>query len=86
MTSLTDGIRDLIIAAIPDAEVIVEDPYNDSTHFQAAVISSRFDGMSLVKQHQLVLNALKAEMEANIVHALALKTYTPNAWKSQSGK
>ena len=47
-------------------------------HLQVTVISSRFNGLSLVKQHQLVYSALKEELASEAIHALALKTETPN--------
>ncbi|MEM9772260.1 MAG: BolA family protein, partial [Cyanobacteria bacterium P01_D01_bin.73] len=39
-------------------------------------------GKSLVKQHQLVYGALQEELDSNAIHALALKTYTPEAWQA----
>jgi len=45
---------------------------------QVTVIASEFDGLSLVKQHQLVYSALKKELASEAIHALALKTETPN--------
>ena len=38
--------------------------------------------MMLVKQHQLVMKALK-EKFATTVHSLALKTFTPEKWESE---
>ncbi len=76
----TEDIKAAILACIPDAKVFVVDPYRDGEHFQALVISHSFEGQMLVKQHQLVMNALK-EAFAGQVHALSLKTYTPSKWK-----
>ena len=53
---------------------------NDGQHLQAYVISSTFEGMMLIKQHQLVMKPLK-EAFASSVHALALKTFTPQKWE-----
>jgi acid stress-induced BolA-like protein IbaG/YrbA len=78
---MIDKIRKKIQQAIPDAEVHSHDP--DGRHFEAIVVSSVFEGMPLLKQHQLVLNALKEEMVADVVHALSLKTYTPEKWKER---
>ena len=46
-------------------------------HLQVTVIASEFNGLSLVKQHQLVYSALKEELASEAIHALALKTETP---------
>ena len=75
-----DEIRTAIVAAVPDAEVYIHDP--DGQHFQALVISAGFEGMSLVKQHRLVMGALKEAFETN-VHALGLKTFTPEKWATE---
>jgi len=72
-------ITDTILAAIPDAEVHISDPHQDGQHFQALVISPSFQGMPLVKQHHMVMKAMQAAMETS-VHALALKTFTPEKW------
>ena len=33
-----------------------------------------------VKQHQMVLNALKEEFDSERLHALQLQTFTPDKW------
>lgn len=78
--AMVEHIQATIEKAIPDARVAVIDPYNDGQHFEAYVVSESFEGLSLVKQHQLVLNSLKDEFAGNVVHALALKTFTPEKW------
>ena len=67
----------LITNKIPNSEVLVE-TFNGNDHLQVTVISAEFNGLSLVKQHQLVYSALKAELASEAIHALALKTQTPN--------
>lgn len=74
-----DRIRDLLQARLPDCTALVDDPANDGHHFQAEVVSSAFAGKNRVQQHQLVYAALGDHMKADI-HALQLKTYTPETW------
>ena len=76
MTKKNEVIN-LIKRKLADSEVIVEHLKGDD-HLQVTVISSRFNGLSLVKQHQLVYSALKEELASESIHALALKTETPN--------
>ena len=52
----------------------------DGTHFEAVVVSAAFRGKSRVQQHQLVYAALGGRMREE-VHALSMKTYTPEDWK-----
>ena len=46
------------------------------THFRVLVVSSHFEGKSLVQRHRDVNAALKEEL-AGPVHALAIKVLTP---------
>ncbi len=79
-----DQVEAMIKAEIPDAQVQVQDLTGGGDHLQAIVVSSAFEGKSLVKQHQLVYGALRQAMATEAIHALALKTYTPDAWKASS--
>lgn len=80
-----DEIKNIIESNIPDSQAIVLDPMNDGEHLQAIVISSAFEGMMLVKQHKMVMQPLK-EAFASSVHALGLKTFTPDKWDQVKGQ
>ena len=54
----------------------------DGAHFEAVIVSPRFAGLSRVKQHQLVYAALGERMREEI-HALSMKTLTPEEWASR---
>jgi stress-induced morphogen len=71
-------IERLIKQGIPDAEVRIEDLAGDGDHYAAHVVSTAFQGLSRVKQHQLVYQALQGRM-GNELHALALTTNVPGA-------
>ena len=74
-------VINLIKQKIADSEVFVENLKGDD-HLQVTVISSEFNGLSLVKQHQLVYSALKEELASEAIHALALKTeHQTKLWK-----
>ncbi|MCR9257577.1 MAG: BolA family transcriptional regulator [Alphaproteobacteria bacterium] len=66
-------IEKLIVEALPDAEVTIQDLRGDGDHYAAHVASSAFQGKSRVQQHQLVYKALKGRMGGEL-HALALQT------------
>jgi stress-induced morphogen len=69
-------IQRLIAEALPGATVEVLDPMNDGDHLQATVVSDKFIGLPLVKQHKLVMEALREPLQGRL-HALQLKTMTP---------
>ena len=70
-------VINLITKKLPNSEIFVEN-LKGNDHLQVTVISSDFKGLSLVKQHQLIYSALKEELASEAIHALALKTETPN--------
>jgi stress-induced morphogen len=69
-------IERLIKARIPDADVTIRDLAGDGDHYSATVLAESFRGKTRVQQHQIVYEALKAEMGGKL-HALALQTGTP---------
>jgi acid stress-induced BolA-like protein IbaG/YrbA len=46
-------------------------------HIRAVVVSPKFAGLPLIKQHKLVLDLFTSEINSNEVHALTVKTLTP---------
>ncbi len=74
-------VEAMIKAELPDAIIEVQDLTGGGDHYQVTVVSSQFAGKGLVKQHQLVYSALQQAMSTEAIHALALKTYTPETWK-----
>ena len=69
-------IDELIMAAIPDAEVTIRDLAGDGDHYAARVESASFAGMSRIKQHQAVYAALGGRVGGEL-HALQLETAVP---------
>ena len=76
MAMPANEIEALIKAALPDAQVKIDDLAGDGDHYAATVISEMFRGKSRVQQHQLVYAALRGRMGGEL-HALALQTSAP---------
>lgn len=53
----------------------------DGQHFQALVVSAQFAGRNRVQRHQMVYAALGERMREEI-HALSMRTLTPEEWKA----
>jgi len=79
-------VEEMIKAQMPDAQVQVQDLTGGGDHYQVTVVSSQFDGKGLVQQHQLIYGALQQAMSSEAIHALALKTYTPQAWQAATSQ
>jgi BolA protein len=53
-------------------------------HFRAVIVSERFEGLSRVKAQQVVYQAVEEWMGGRI-HALSMKTFTPEGWLREKG-
>ena len=74
-----EQVQTMIKDKMTNAEVKV---VGDGQHFEAIIISPDFAGKSRVKQHQIVYGALQAELASEAIHALSLKTFTPETWQA----
>ena len=71
-------VRDLIAQGLACEHLEVQ---GDGAHFEAVIVSNAFAGKSRVARHQLVNRTLGAQM-GNEIHALSMKTLTPEEWKT----
>jgi len=71
---LSDQIKLWIETGLPHSQAEVE---GDGQHFSAKVICSMFSGKNSLQRHRMVYAALGDKMQGQI-HALSLKTYTPD--------
>lgn len=69
-----DFIRDLIQQGLPGARVEVSG--DDGVHFEALVVSEAFAGKMPLARHRMVYATL-GELMGGAIHALSLKTLTP---------
>jgi stress-induced morphogen len=79
-----DEVARLLRTRFSDADLELVDLTGTQDHYQLRIVSSAFQGRSLIEQHQLVYGALGSAM-SGAIHALALKTYTPQAWAQVDG-
>jgi stress-induced morphogen len=70
-------IETRIKAALPDAQVTLEDLTGTKDHWKARIVSAAFVGKSLVQRHRLINAALADELKGPI-HALTMDTLTPD--------
>ena len=72
----TTELEERIAAALPGAQVSVQDLTGGGDHFRAEIVSDRFEGLSRIQQHKLVYDVFGAEIGGPI-HALSIKTSSP---------
>jgi monothiol glutaredoxin len=70
-------IEAMIKKELQDAEVIVD---GEGCSFSVIVVSARFDGCTLLKKQQMVLDSVKEPLATGELHAITVKAYTPGEW------
>lgn len=73
-----EEIEALIQAGLSCDEVRVT---GDGRHFDALVISAAFVGKPTLARHRMVYATLGDRFDTDTLHALSLKTYTPEQWR-----
>ena len=73
-----------VASSLNEAEVEVRDLTGTGDHFEMRVVTPSFEGKSLIEQHQLVYAPLRDLLQTGELHALTLKTYSPEQWKRAS--
>lgn len=74
------ALKELLESRLPDCEFIVRG--DDGRHFEVIAVGEVFATLpSPVKKQQLVFAALAEEFASDKLHAMALKTYTPEQWE-----
>jgi monothiol glutaredoxin len=73
-------VEGLIAAVYPQSEIHIE---GQGCDLSITVISGQFAGLTMVRQHQGVMAALSEPLASGRLHAVTLKTYTPEQWRSR---
>lgn len=73
-------VKSLLEAAIAESDVQVE---IDGSHCNLIVVSPAFEGLSPVKKQQLVYGALNEHIASGAIHAVNMKTFTPEQWQQR---
>jgi acid stress-induced BolA-like protein IbaG/YrbA len=74
-----EQVKHLIETGLANAKVRVE---GDGAHFTAIVICAAFAGKSRVQKQQLVYDTVRVQLLDGSLHALSVKTFTPEEWQA----
>jgi acid stress-induced BolA-like protein IbaG/YrbA len=78
-----EEIKQLIEAGL--SECIATIHGEDGKHYTAIVISPDFLGKNRLQKQQLVYKTLEKNIIDGTIHAISIKTFTPDEWQSQHG-
>ena len=80
--TVTQQELEKIIRGLVAVEAIeIEDMTGTQDHWKVMVVSEDFENKSKIDQHKLIFDPLQDRIKSNEIHALTLKTYTPEKWK-----
>ncbi len=75
----TSEIKQLVENQIQDSEATVQ---IEGSHIHLVVVSAAFEGLNTLKKQQLVYGAVNHLIADGSVHAVHMKTYTPEEWRA----
>jgi stress-induced morphogen len=76
-------LEHLLANTFGEEAVTLKDLAGDGDHYEVTLVSPHFEGLSRVRRHQLVYEALGDLMSAQL-HALSIKAYTPQEKENRS--
>ncbi len=74
-----DEIKQRLIEQFADAHIEIN---VDGSHVNVTVVSNSFVGLSPVKKQQSVYAVLADAIASGAIHAVNMKTYTPDEWQN----
>jgi acid stress-induced BolA-like protein IbaG/YrbA len=73
-----DDVKELLLAGLPGCDITVE---SDGSHFNILVVGDLFEGLRPVQRQQKVYAVLQAQIAEGSIHAVNMKTFTPNEFQ-----
>ena len=76
-----DQLKDIITAHLACEHIALE---GDGRHWYATIVSSEFEGQRTLQRQRRVYATLGDRLKTDEVHALSMKTFTPEEWSAQA--
>ncbi len=73
-----DDVKELLLAGLTGCDITVE---SDGSHFNILVVGDLFEGLRPVQRQQKVYAVLQAKIAEGSIHAVNMKTFTPNEFQ-----
>ncbi|MEM8562692.1 MAG: BolA/IbaG family iron-sulfur metabolism protein [Pseudomonadota bacterium] len=74
-------VKNLLQEHLADCEFFVE---GEGNHYTITAVGDVFEGLRPVRKQQLVYGALSESIANGSVHAVNIRTYTPDEWRNES--
>lgn len=79
-----DVVKQLIETNLAESKAIIQG--DDGRHFTAIVICPAFSNKNRVQKQQMVYSALGNHIADGTIHAISIKTFTPEEWLLETNK
>lgn len=79
-------VQKRIEGGLPGTRAQVSEFSGGNDHYAVTVVSEAFEGQTLLKRHRMVMDLFQAEIASGEVHALTLKTLTPQQYENEVTK
>jgi acid stress-induced BolA-like protein IbaG/YrbA len=76
-----NDVKSILEAQLVSCDIKVE---VDGSHVNIIAIGDIFDGKRTVQRQQLVYAALQEHIASGVIHAVNMKTYSPQEWQQQA--
>jgi acid stress-induced BolA-like protein IbaG/YrbA len=77
-----EQVEKIIAAGLPCEHLQVA---GDGHHFEALIVSAEFAGKNRMQRQQRVNEVLRQHFNSGELHALSMKTQTPEEWSAARG-
>ena len=78
----SEQVKKIIAANLVCTHIDIE---GDGQHFEATIVSEAFVGKSRVARQQIINALLKQDFDSGKLHALSMKTLSPEEWEKTNG-
>ena len=75
-----EEVIELLQATLSLNEIVVR---SEGTHYQIIAIDESFSDMTRVKRQQLIYSPLSEKISDGTIHAVSIKTFTPEQWQRE---
>ncbi|MBI4740894.1 MAG: BolA family transcriptional regulator [Betaproteobacteria bacterium] len=77
-----EQVQKIIADGLPCEHLQVD---GDGHHFEATIVSAEFAGRNRIQRQQRVNAVLRAYFDSGELHALSMKTHSPEEWMASRG-
>ncbi len=76
-----EQVKALLLATLPECDITVA---GEGANYDITAVGTAFEGLRPVKRQQLVYAGLSQEIASGAIHAVNIRTFTPEEWQANA--